>query len=304
MFLSSGSIIETVEADLKSLGRVLKEYIAKKFTGYVNYRNIVQGVYISISMVNGSIVGCRAVDRGVIYEGTVCSDTAMRYLYQPEGVIEVVDVPKKGVLIDLVVFPLSRLEERTALITSLGPEAMVAPSIPPSIEVTAPSTVKVEEKVSVSPIESVPEPSPPSVAPTGATEEKPVEKQVEVISPQLPAQPIPTVAKEISIANECIDPLTLYSVMRSSQIIETVSVPLTLEKIIEKIKEVAQEKKPRYVYISGNVEDAFLRIVHDTTTANIYIEFEKSGAPICGNEALDVLKNKSASNIRIWTVSP
>ncbi|MEM2229349.1 MAG: hypothetical protein QW725_02760 [Ignisphaera sp.] len=310
MFLSSGNIVETVEADLKSLGRVLREYITKKFTGHINYRNVVQGVYISISMVDGNVVGCRAVDRGVVYEGTTCSDTAMRYLYQPDGVIEVVDVSKRNVLIDLVIFPLSRLEERTALITSLGSEAVVTPTAPTPTEAILPPATKPKEEAPAASVESVvesvesaPQPSPPSVV--SVAEEKAIPKQAETIVPPQPSvPPTPTVAKEISISNECIDPLTLYSVIRSSKIVESVPTSLSLDEVIEKIKRIVQEKRPRYVYVSGNIEEAFLRLVHDTETANIYIELEKDGAQTCGNNALKTLENKQISNIRIWTISP
>lgn len=307
MFLSSGNTVETVEADLKSFGRVLREYIVKKFTGCINYRNVVQGVYVSVSIVGGNIMGCRAMDRGVIYEGTSCSDVAMRYLYHPEGVIEVVEISKKDVLIDLAVFPLSRLEERTALVTSLGSEVAVAPSIPTPVTVTPPSTAKVEEKAPATPVETVPPmPVPPPTVSVGVAEKPPAVEQVKSVEvpPQPPVTPAPAKPKEVSVVNECIDPITLYSIMRSSQIVETVPKSLTLEEIMEKIKGVAQEKKPRYIYVSGSIEDAPLRVIHDLETGNIYIELEKGGAPICGNGALDLLKGKVASSIRIWIVSP
>lgn len=302
MFLSSGNIVETVEADIKSLGRVLKEYMAKRLTGCINYREVIRGVYISISVIDGTVMGCRAVDRGVIYEGIPCVDIAMRYLYQPQGIVEAVEVPKRNVLIDLMVFPLSKLEEKTALEASLGVE-VVAPQPPPTAEI-------VGEKVAPSVAEAyAPPPAPQEVTTVGVAEkplvEQPIVEQVESpkASPVPPTLPTPAVPKEISIANECIDPVTLYSVMRSSQMVESVSKPLTLDNMMEIIKKVVQEKKPRYVYISGNVEDALLRIIHDSEAGSTYLELEKDGSQICGNNALEVLKNKQALNIRIWVVS-
>jgi len=126
-------VVEVAESYVKPLGRLLKDYAGRGFTGYVNYRNLLQGVYLSIALANGRIVACRAVgkvavifspvEREVVYEGVECSNVVAKYLFVPDGIIEVIEVPKDYVLLDSLVFPLARVEERTVLEATLRIEA-------------------------------------------------------------------------------------------------------------------------------------------------------------------------------------
>lgn len=299
MLLGGGILIETVEARIKPLERILKHYVEKKFSGYIVYKNDAQGIYISIAMVDGSIVGCRFVGTGVVYEGVECCDAAMRYLYEPKGVIEVREAPRNIIVLDLVIFPLSRIESASALTSAVG--AKVGIPIP---EVVAPP-IKAPElgpeagagMVPIAPTETMPEkpaekPAPPphqvpeAMATTTTATAKPVEK---------PA--------EIPVANECIDPVTLYMVMRSSQLLEVVPGSLGLWEVVEKVKGIVMEKKPSYVYVSGLMENVAMRMVYDANSKSIGIELERGGSIVCGDKALKELENKKISGIKIWYVA-
>ncbi|MCC6058207.1 MAG: hypothetical protein LM568_04745, partial [Desulfurococcaceae archaeon] len=150
MFLGSGILIEIVEARVKTLQRILKDYIDKKFTGYVIFRNDVRGIYVSIALIKGYLAACRSVDEGSVYEGIECCRTAMKYLNFPEGVVEVYDTPFETIELDMVLFPLSRVERENPLSITLGAKVGVpreevtipppAPQIPtPPVTLTAPA---------------------------------------------------------------------------------------------------------------------------------------------------------------------
>lgn len=303
MLLSSGNVIETTEADIKPLGRVLKEYISKKFTGCISYRNVIQGVYISILIINGAIASCRAIDRGSVYEGTACADTAMRYLYQPEGIVEVVEVPSEIMLIDLIVFPLARLEESTAMTTSLGAEPLSIPAPTPTtaaepLEAEKPPTPTIPLREETIPIPQT-TPSAPPIEAEKVVAAKPAEIETTLMSQ--PTQPPPLLG-QISIINECIDPMTLYRIMRSSQIVETVTKLLSVDEIIDKVKKLGQEKRYKYIYVTGIIDENTFRLIYDVETNNVFIELEKGATQICGSNALDFLKEKSVSSVRIWSI--
>ncbi|MEM1525501.1 MAG: hypothetical protein QW775_03720 [Ignisphaera sp.] len=303
MFLGSGTLIETVEARVKSLERVLKDYIAKKFTGYVVLRNDVQGIYISIAIVEGHLAACRSIESGRMYEGVECCRIVMNHLYEPEGVIEVQDVPYNLIILDTTIFPLSKVERSTTLSSVLGAEVgMPRVVAPPSPPVTPPppaimpaippirkEEVKVEEIGVEKPKEELPPPQPTTPPPS-------------VVVPPPPAPPAPEKLAEISISKECIDPVTLYMVIKSGQLLESLTTPLLFKELIEKVRNIINEKKPGYIYLSSELEKATLKLIYDSQSNNISIEIEKEGATICGDNARKELENKLISNIKIWYV--
>lgn len=315
MFLGGGTLIEIVEARVKPLERILKDYTSKRFTGYVTYRNDVQGTYISIALINGGVAGCRAIDKGVIYEGAECSDIAMRYLYHGDGVIEVYDLPKATVVYDMMIFPFSRIERKTALIARLGAEVSapigLGKPIPSEIEVTKPVSItqetiqetvpsfpaspKMEEVSEVLVTESEPK----------VSETKPTEIVPETPPPPQPVQEtvISTKETKLSISNECIDPVTLYRIMRSSQLLESLRENLVIQGIIQKIENIIREKNPSYIYVSGNIDEMSLRIVYDSQLKSLSLELEKGGNILCGEVALKEVGSNIISNIKIWTIA-
>ncbi|MEM1644649.1 MAG: hypothetical protein QXL96_02055 [Ignisphaera sp.] len=303
MFLGSGTLIETVEARVKSLERVLKDYIAKKFTGYVVLRNDVQGTYISIAIVEGRLAACRSIESGKVYEGVECCRIVMNHLYEPEGVIEVQDIPYNLIILDTTIFPLSKVEKPTTLSSVLGaevgmPRIIVAPPSPPTIPPpptimpTIPSTrkeeVKVEEISIEKPKEELPLPQPTMPPPSA------------IVPPTPPAPPVLEKPIEIFISQECIDPVTLYMVIKSGQLLESLSIPLLFKELMERIKNIIKEKKPSYIYVSGTLEKITLKLVYDSQSNNINIELEKEGTTVCGNSATKELEDKPISSIKIW----
>lgn len=313
MLLGTGRLIEIVEARAKTLERILKDYISKKFTGYVVYRNDVQGVYITIALIEGNIVACRSIDRGMVYEGAECADNAMRYLYHSEGVIEVFEQQVSVELYDMLIFPLSRLERKTALITRLNaeigvpksvlavlPSLEVLPSLPPSKEVAATPAPPPQPSELTPTVEAVEAFKPESVAiAKPAIEEETPPPAVEVKPPEAPILHKPI--EELKISNECIDPVTLYMVMRSSQLLESIAA-LPLRDLLQKISNIIKDKSPVYLYVSGSIRDAVIRIVYDSQSGNINIEYGKEGAVVCGETALKEIKDVEIVDIKFWTV--
>lgn len=303
MFLGSGTIVEVAEARVKSLGRILKDYVAKNFSGYVIFRNDVRGVYIFIALVEGRLVACRSIEAGRVYEGAECNETAMRYLYEPEGVIEVQDASHNLIILDATIFPLSRIERPTSLSSLLGAEVGVQRAVAtlPGPSVAAPPP---PAQPTTTPVV---QPMPKEVA---VTKEVTPEKPVKELPPQpQPAPPpaLPTAEKpaeaEITVSSECIDPLALYMVIKSGQLLETLTSPSQYRELLEKIRNIVKERKPSYIYVSGELEGATLKILYDSQSSSISITIEREGASICGNEARKELEGKSISNVKIWHVA-
>ncbi|MEL9939440.1 MAG: hypothetical protein QW348_00760 [Ignisphaera sp.] len=306
MFLGSGTIVEVAEARVKSLGRILKDYVAKNFSGYVIFRNDVRGVYIFIALVEGRLAACRSIEAGRVYEGAECSETAMKYLYEPEGVIEVQNAPHNLLILDATIFPLSKIERPTSLSSLLGAEVGVqrvvaappSPSItvppPPAQPVTTPATQPMPKEVAVA---------------KEVTPEKPVKELPPQPQPVPPPPPpaLPKIEKpteaEITVSSECIDPLALYMVIKSGQLLEALTSPSPYRELLEKIRNIVKERKPSYIYISGELEGATLKILYDSQSSSISITIEREGASICGNEARKELEGKSISNVKIWHVA-
>jgi len=320
MFLSSGTFIETVEARVKTLQRILKDYIDKKFTGYVIFRNDVRGIYVSIALIKGYLAACRSVDEGSVYEGIECCRTAMKYLNFPEGVVEVYDTPFETIELDMVLFPLSRVERENPLSITLGakvgvpreevtipPPAFQIPTPPVTLTAPAPQPLPAEE---VKPSTPVTPPKEEVVTQVAITKEMPKEEAVQPILQPTPPAPPPVTAEvvsakpvEISLSGECIDPVTLYMVLKSGQLIETIQNPVSIEEIINKIKTIVKDRKPSYGYVSGYIENIVFRALYDSQSNNIYIEIEKEGTTVCGDNARKELGGKTISSLKIWIVS-
>uniref|UniRef100_A0A7J3QEL7 Uncharacterized protein n=1 Tax=Ignisphaera aggregans TaxID=334771 RepID=A0A7J3QEL7_9CREN len=115
MFLSRGNIVEIVNANVKTLRNVLKEYISKGLTGRISYRNAGKGVYISIESIDGKMVACRGVAMGTLYEGVKCCDIVVEYLDVSEGVIEVAELMANAISQDIEFFPFSKIDIDTKL---------------------------------------------------------------------------------------------------------------------------------------------------------------------------------------------
>uniref|UniRef100_A0A7C2ZBK8 Uncharacterized protein n=1 Tax=Ignisphaera aggregans TaxID=334771 RepID=A0A7C2ZBK8_9CREN len=304
MLLGSGTLIESIESRVKSLERVLRDYIAKSFTGYVIYRNDVQGTYVSIAIVEGRITLCRAIEGGIVYEGPDCCDAAMRILNVPEGVIEIYSASLDIIVLDQLLFPLSRVERRTGIIPVIGAEiglpaeaVTIAEAPTPASAPTPPPTPVVVESQQPSPQLKV--------------EVKPAEEQVQVeemekavASPPPPQPPSTKAGPEhtITISEECVDPVVLYTVLRSAQLLEHLPAVSSLDDVLGKVKTVAFDKKPSYIYVSASIETATLRLVYTAADGVASIEIEKEGSVVCGSNAIKDLASKPISNVKIWYI--
>ncbi|NPA96883.1 MAG: hypothetical protein GXO32_04725 [Crenarchaeota archaeon] len=108
MFISSGRPIEIVDAYRKKLRDVIESYIEKKLTGRISYRNKIE---IHLELENGKIIACRGSDeRGNIIEGNECIDLASRALETDEGAIEVQELTREQVSIDISESPQSHVD--------------------------------------------------------------------------------------------------------------------------------------------------------------------------------------------------
>lgn len=290
MLIGSGRVVEVTESRVKPFGRVLSDYAGKGFTGYVSYKNVNQGVYITIAMLDGHIVACRAVgkvavifspvEREVLYEGVECSNAAAKYLYVPEGVVEIVEVSRDYVLLDTLIFPMARVEERTALEVSLAAEVAAG----------------IRERAQPAPTPPTP-PTPPPQLPS--QEEAPPRALPAETAPKPEVEPR---KPELKLLDECIDPLTLYTVLKSSQLLEVLREAVNLSSLIEKLKEVATRGGISYVYATGSIKDGAVRVLYDLSTSTARVEVERGGGTVCGSEAVKDIVSEGVSSARIWVL--
>ncbi|MEM4851040.1 MAG: hypothetical protein QXL28_05465 [Desulfurococcaceae archaeon] len=283
----SGTLVESVETKVRSLGRVLSEYVEKRFTGYVVYRNTSAGIYILIAMIDGNIVACRSIRqtptaRTIIYDGVDCCGVAMKYISDIDGVVEVYSLDRKIIIADLLTFPQSRTEESVILASALNTGAGIPVKAPPK----------------------PPTPPPPSKPPVSVAEKPPAPPP----TPQPPAPPAAAkapvaeaVVREVGvrIMDECVDPVTLYMIIKSSQLVESAR-ELPGPAVLERIEGMIKEKKPKYIYLSGNVTGAALRVVYDSQANGVSVELEKSGTSRCGKAVVDEVRSKSVTDVKIW----
>jgi len=288
MFLSAGDIVESIEASKKNFGRVLVEYISKGFSGRISYKGVM-GTYVSLEIVNGTIALCRGVVRGNVVEGNKCCDEAANYLYVAEGVVEVMKIDPKIIGLDAINFPNSVVEGTTVMHGQLS--ILLAQATPTAVE-----TPKIAEAKAVKAVET-PKPEIPAVAqapPTPPTPPTP-------LTPPTPPAPPTTRSIQPIVSEECIDPILLYQIMKSSQILQQISSAKYVD-ISEKIIDIARERKPSKIYITASTESGTLRILLDVESMNINIEYEEGGKTICGSNALKSIEAVELKSIRIWTL--
>jgi hypothetical protein len=284
MFLSSGKVIETYDASRKKFGEVIAEYVKKGFTGRITFRTEHGMVYvgrtasasISVELLRGLIVACRGIEGGNIVEGADCSASALKHLYTSVGTVEVVELSEDNVLLDVLTFPHAALAADDKLVTTITGAVVMMPTPPQQAPIAPPPIPKPAE-------------SPPKI------EAKPVAQQ------QLPKPVEEVKIEELSVADECIDPLTLYTVIRSSTLLGALA-EATYSDVVKKISEAISTGKTKLIYVSAAVEGRDVKMLADANTKKIYIEIESgSGGSICGSEALKHVKDSKLSKIRLWS---
>ncbi|MEM1678956.1 MAG: hypothetical protein QXU96_00035 [Ignisphaera sp.] len=127
-------------------------------------------------------------------------------------------------------------------------------------------------------------------APLKLVEEKQT-KQIEI------AQPIPI--KRTTVSSECIDPLQLYSILKTSQLVFQTNNSLQhidIEKMVNELK----NRNPVHIYISSTVDGQTLRILIDIANRIEYYQLETEGDNICGEEAYRQYIQKKLLNTKIW----
>lgn len=288
MFLSSGNVVATIDASAKALGNVIVEYIAKGFTGRITYRDASSRVFISIEMIRGVIQVCRATERGSVFEGGECERVASNYLYVPNGSIEVVEIGEREILRDIIHFPYSVVSEKRGLVVLLQSrlgaaskrvEPAPAPAPPP------PTTPQIQST------QVQPSPTPIAQAqPSSARQEVVAEAKVEKVVAEV----------EMPISNECIDPLTLYTIVKNGAV-QSVSEEISYQDIIKRVGNIVKSVKAKQVYLSANIQDGVTRIVVDVEKNVVYMEFEDSrGNVFCGEGAVKEIGNRKLSNVKMW----
>jgi hypothetical protein len=307
LFLSSRETIEIVDTVVNSFGNVLVKYVRQGFTGRVTYRNTSIGTYISVELLKGFPVACRGVDRGNVVEGSDCTFSAMTYLYVAEGSVEVSPLPENEVLLDTLAFPHSVLSERDTFITTLLSSVSMAPPAPtapkPAVAVPPPpppqpkpSEPKIVQppKPATPPPPPVTAPQPPQPPPAPQVKEPAVAKAAEAPPPP------PPVEAEVTVTRECIDPVTLYSILRSSTMVAQIGEAMYSD-VVAKLSSLARESKAKFVYTSANAPNGKVRALLDAESMRLYIEFEdQSGKTVCGNEAAKLISSSKLTAIRMW----
>lgn len=292
MAWSGGLLVESLEARVKPLGQVLSKYIDKKFTGYVVYKNKAKQIYAVIGLIEGNVVFCRSTKyipvhldaawgkgaRRVTYDGTECCGEVVNYLNETTGTVEVYSLDRNVLIMDLLTTPQTRVEEGSALlIKTLGAKAGIPVKAPPPPTPPPPPTAP-----PVQPLPPTPQPPPPPTPPK--------------VAPEV------SIMERIHILDNCIDPMTLYTTIKSSQLEESPPGSLSLKDIFRRIESINSQKKPKLIYVSANVEDSILRILYSSQTNTLNIELEKEGVSRCGKAITNEVMKKDAVNIKIWIV--
>ena len=254
-------MVLSVDAANKTFGKVLAECVQSGFSGRVTYRNASKGIYISVEIAKGSLVACRGVDKGYVVEGSECSRRALDYLHSVEGSIEVLSISEEAIALDTLIFPHSILSKDDDLVTAIN-------------KIVAEKAV---EKVAA-----------PVLLP------KPEAMHIILEEARLSV-------KSYAYSSECIDPVKLFNIIKSSTFIERINT-LEYDSLLSLLTEVVKAKKPRVIYVSANTSDGFTRIVVDNEEKKIYIEFEdKNKNVVCGKEALEKIQTKLL-DIKIWVM--
>jgi len=314
--LSAGSATLLVESRRSTLKSILKEYVTKKFTGYIVYRassvdsaNVEVEVYITL--YDGNIIACRlnkytlrrtlfAVTKlpTSILGGLDCCNEVTKYL-EREGRVEVHSADPKNLLVELTLFPLSRVEESTELAklveANVGLPVVAPPPPPPTLlppiitpPLVTPTPPRVEE-----------------VKPAPVVVEKPVveEKPAVSVKAEVPEKPL------INILDECFDPIILLRVtsalLRSSEMLENIREPTLLRGVLKRIEDLVKSRdiKSGYIYVSGYIDNNTIRILYTVENKSLNIQVESAEGYLCGKRAVDKLLDEKTTNTRIWFMS-
>lgn len=126
VYPSAVSAIEVINAKDRTLSTVLRDYLSRKFTGYITYVNELAGIYVYLAIVNGEISACRSLDKNTVKEGLKCIDLASSITKSTEGIIEVYGSNVLSITRDILLYPLSRVKETSEVISKLQIEKTTA----------------------------------------------------------------------------------------------------------------------------------------------------------------------------------
>jgi len=103
------------------------------------------------------------------------------------------------------------------------------------------------------------------------------------------------------VVEECIDPILLYQIVRSSQLLQQIDSSIYLD-IIRNIMDISREKRYSRIYVSATTDSGTLRILLDVESMNIAIEYDERGKTLCGSNAIEKIKHMEFKSIRIWAL--
>ena len=127
--------------------------------------------------------------------------------------------------------------------------------------------------------------------------------QLEAVKPLAPEVPATRGLREtidIPVSDECLDPVTLYSIIKSSKLLEIHREPITIREVARKIRSTAETMKPVYVYVSGEAGGTLIRIIYSAQTNSLNIEVEGESEHICGKQALEKIIKELIASTKIW----
>lgn len=297
--LHGGVLVESVDARVKNLRQTLSKYISDRFTGYIVYRS--KDIQLVIGLANGNIALCRSIKyipvhlesafgetrRKTIVDGAECCEDVGKLLDESKGSIEVYRMDYNVLLTNVIITPQAKVETSVPLAKMLKTDVGISKPLVTLPQVTPP--------VPETALPKIPETKPPIEAPT----KPPLKPEVETPPPPLRRE-VRIDIKEMTV-EECIDPVTLYKVIRSSQLEEFIETA-SIEEILGKIRTINDQKKPSFIYISGTLENQTVKILFSPQTYTINIEVEKKETSICGKSAVNIIQEKGIKNARIWTM--
>lgn len=304
--ITSGSLIEFQVAKRESLDRVIIRYSSRGLTGYIVYSS--RRIHIIIGLVEGSIASCRAItytstwrrllglrEYKKIIDGAECAELTVRYLRDKSGVISVYESNRDAVIVNISNTPTARVEANVGFIGLLGLKAGLAKTSLEAIDVKLERSKSLERPGPQSP--ERPPIEPISSTPTVETQplEEPIRRE-KTHSASTSEEPV--VSSKPTISSECIDPMLLFSFMKTSEVVETLD-SIEVDRALDMLMLISNIRKTNLVYGRGYIDDSLVRMLYNAQANTIYLEVEQAGEVKCGTIALETLRDKRASQLSI-----
>lgn len=316
----SGALVELKKAKKETLENILRKHAEHELTGYILYKG--KDIFLVIGLVEGRVASCRAIKfisskrvfihvktRSKVIDGADCCGEAIRYLNERKGTIAVYETSYDIILLNIINTPMTRVENTIGFTELLRLKVGLTPQVStPTLKSPKIETLLTREIPTVQiktakpePAPSVQQPQQPFALPLPREELSQPKVSSEIIT-TIPTTPVEKQPGRPSskISSECIDPATLFTIMKTSQLEDTLT-DIDINELINKMIELASSRNIKTLYARGSFEDSTARVLYDHTKNTVYIEVDEADTSKCGESALSRLTGKRAKYINIMS---